>query len=54
MYMAFSDKSELRIFLNNKKDWRKWLEQQRAYGDKITIEGKRLTDKQIEKLMKEN
>ena len=53
MYMAFTDESELKVFLKNKKDWKKWIEQQKAYGDRINVGSRTLTNKEIEKLMKE-
>lgn len=50
--MAFSSRDELKTFLNNKGDWKRWLKMTRACNDKILVEREPMTDKDINNLMK--
>ena len=53
MHMCFSSREELRLFLNQRGDWRAWLASLRSCKDRIFIKDEPILDIEIEQIMEE-
>lgn len=54
MFMCFSSKAELRTFLANVKDWRKWFKDWKKNGDRVFVKEEPMVLEDVEKLMQGN
>ena len=53
MILDFSSREELRLFLNQRGDWRAWLSGLRSCKDRIFIKDEPILDMEIEQIMED-